>query len=192
MFFLTQMIIVVVGAIVHILLDHKANRRTQRRVVELLLIWLLGAGGVMAIVAGIGHIGPNSAEVAEGIGYRSSMFQWEIGWADIAIGVAGLGCIWRRNGWLTCATTVLAISYWGDAIGHIMQYSANGNTAPNNVWAIPSDILQPFLVIGLLIAYRITDRDLSLSAKAQPEADAVRLKATVLAEAAATEEHKRR
>ncbi len=183
MFFLVQMLVVVTGAVVHALVDRKPDRRTRRRVVELLLIWLLAGGGVMAIVAGILHIGPRSAEVAEGIGYRRSMFQWEIGWADIAIGVAGLLCVWKRDGWLTCAVTVLAVSYWGDAIGHVMQYSAHGNVAPDNYWAIPSDVLQPLLVVGLAVAYR----RLSRPAASETATDADRAAATAMAEAAAAE-----
>ena len=81
------------------------------------------------------------------------MFQWNSGWADAAIGVLGIGCAWRRDGWLTAAVVVLpsAISVMPS---HIMQLTVRDNTAPNNVWAIPSDIFGPLLAIGLLIAYR--------------------------------------
>lgn len=149
-----QTLVIVLGAVLHVLFDRNPQRRTKRRVVELFLIWFVAAGGVMAILAGLMHTGPMSADVAGGIGYRPSMFQWEIGWADIAIGVVGVACIWKRGSWLTCAVIVLAISYWGDAIGHVMQYVAHDNTAPDNVWAIPSDILQPLINICLLVAYR--------------------------------------
>ncbi len=33
-------------------------------------------------------------------------------------------------------------------IGYIMQYTVHDNTAPNNVWAIPSDILGPLLAVA--------------------------------------------
>ncbi|KAA0232843.1 MAG: hypothetical protein JJLCMIEE_02383 [Acidimicrobiales bacterium] len=158
MFFLVQSVVVVVGAIIHVFLDRKPDRRTARRVVELFMVWVIAGGGLMAIAAGLAHIGPNSDATAEDIGYTQSMFQWEIGWADIAIGVAGFLCIWKRDGWLTCAVTVLAISYSGDAIGHVMQYVAHDNTAPNNIWAIPSDIIQPLAAIALLVAYRRLSR----------------------------------
>jgi hypothetical protein len=46
------------------------------------------------------------------------------------------------------------VQYGGDAIGHIMEYVAHDNTAPSNVWAIPSDILQPIVAIVLLVIYR--------------------------------------
>lgn len=181
MFFLFQTLVVLLGAVLHVFLDRNPKRRTKRRVVELFLIWFVAAGGVMAIVAGIGHIGPFSTDVAGGIGYRPSMFQWEIGWADIAIGVVGVTCIWKRGSWLTCAVVVLAISYWGDAIGHVMQYVAHDNMAPENVWAIPSDIVQPLINICLLVAYRHLSKGQVTEMATTTETDEV----TARAEAAA-------
>jgi hypothetical protein len=155
-FFITPWVITFVGFAIHALLDRSPNRRTAHRIIELLLLWLLVFGGVWALLAALGHLGPNSAEIAAGIGYAPSMFQWEVGWADVAVGVLGVGCIWMRQQWLTAAVVVLSICYLGDAIGHIMQYTVHDNTAPNNVWAIPSDILGPVLAIVLLVAYRRT------------------------------------
>jgi hypothetical protein len=153
-FFLTPWVITFAGWGIHVAADRSEHARTPRRVVELLLLWVLVFGGAWTLVAALGHLGPNSAEIAAGIGYAPSMFQWEVGWADAAIGVLGIGCAWRRDGWLTAAVVVLAICYWGDAIGHVMQWSAHNNTAPDNVWAIPSDVLGPLLAVILLTAYR--------------------------------------
>ena len=153
-FFAIPWVITFVGWGTHVALDKSPDRRTPRRVVELLLLWLLVFGGIWALVAALGHLGPNSGEIAEGIGYAPSMFQWEVGWADAAIGVLGIGCIWMRDQWLTAAVVTLSICYLGDAIGHVMQYTVHDNTATNNVWAIPSDILGPVLAIGLLITLR--------------------------------------
>ena len=153
-FFLTPWIMTFLGWGIHSALDRSPQRRTPYRLVELLLLWVLVLGRVWSIIAALGHLGPNSGEIADGIGYARSMFQWEVGWADVAIGVLGIGCVWMRDQWLTAAVVVLSICYLGDAIGHIMQYVAHDNTAPNNVWAIPSDILGPVLAIVLLVAYR--------------------------------------
>ena len=153
-FFAIPWVITFVGWGIHAVVDKSPQRRTSGRLVELLLIWLLAMGGAWAIVGALGHLGPNSEEIAAGIGYAPSMFQWEVGWADVAIGVLGIGTIWMRQQWLTAAVVTLSICYLGDAIGHIMQYTVHDNTAPNNVWAIPSDILGPVLAIVLLIIYR--------------------------------------
>ncbi len=153
-FFLLPWIITFLGWGVHVAVDRSPQRRTGRRMVELLLLWVLVFGGIWSLIGALGHLGPNSTEIAEGIGYAPSMFQWEVGWADVAVGVLGIGCVWRRDGWLTASVVVLAVCYLGDAIGHIMQYTVHDNTAPDNVWAIPSDILGPVLAIVLLVAYR--------------------------------------
>lgn len=153
-FFLTPWVITFLGWAIHVRVDRSQYARTSRRVVELLLLWVLVFGGIWSLIGALAHLGPNSAEIAEGIGYAPSMFQWEVGWADVAIGVLGIGCAWRRDGWLTAAVVVLSICYLGDAIGHIMQWTVHDNTATSNVWAIPSDILGPVLAIALLVAYR--------------------------------------
>jgi len=84
------------------------------------------------------------------------MYEWEVGWADIAIGALGVACAWRalRGQWMTAAVVVLAISFGGDAIGHVMAWSAHSDTAAANVWAIPADLLQAGLAAALLIIYR--------------------------------------
>ena len=155
-FFAAQWVILLAGATIHWLLDRRRHGPRDGRGVELYLLWVLVFGGAWAIYGGIGHISGISDQLAESIGYTQSMFQWEVGWGDIALGVLGVGCAWTalRGHWMTAAVVVLAVQYGGDAIGHIMQWTANDNTAPDNVWAIPSDIAQPLLAIALLLAYR--------------------------------------
>lgn len=155
-YFAIQWLVLLVGVVVHVLVDRRRHGHRDGRVVELALLWVLVFGGAYAIYGGIGHISGMSDQLAETIGYAPSMFQWEVGWGDIALGVLGVGCAWRalRGQWLTAAVVVLAVQYGGDGIGHVMQWVANDNTAPDNVWAIPSDFLQPLLAIVLLLAYR--------------------------------------
>jgi hypothetical protein len=153
LFFLGPWVILVVGVVVHVLLDHHPDRRTGPRIVELSLLWVLVFGGITAIVGALGHIGPASIDTAENIGYVPSMFQWEVGFADIALGVLLLLSLRYRDRWLTAAVVAVAISYGGDAIGHIVEMSG-GNMKPGNVWSMPADLLQAALGVALLIAYR--------------------------------------
>jgi hypothetical protein len=71
-------VVLLLGWLTHLAVDRHPDRRTGRRAMELALLWLLVGGGV-------GHVGPNSTDIADQIGYRPSMFQWEVGWAHIAI-----------------------------------------------------------------------------------------------------------
>jgi hypothetical protein len=155
-FFAFQWLILLGGATVHWLIDRHRHGHRDGRTVELYLLWVMVFGGAWAIYGGLGHISGMSDQLAGSIGYAPSMFQWEVGWGDIALGVLGVGCAWAalRGHWLTAAVVVLAVQFGGDSIGHVMQWSANDNTAPDNVWAIPSDFAQPLLAIALLVAYR--------------------------------------
>jgi hypothetical protein len=156
-FFLSSWVVLAVGWLVHVFVDRVPNRRTKHRVIELLLLWLLVSTGVFGLIGATGHVSGYSGELAEQIGYQQSMFQWEVGWGDFALSVLLIGCAWPRlrGTWMTAAVVVLVIQYGGDAIGHIMEYVAHDNTAPSNVWAIPSDILQPVFAVVLLVIYRM-------------------------------------
>lgn len=149
----------IVGALVHVFVDSKANRRTAPRVIELFLVWIVAGTGAVAILGGIGHIGPNSTDLAEDIGFEQSFFQWEVGWGDIALGVVGFLCIWKRDSFMTAAVIVLVVQYGGDAIGHVMQLVEHDNTEPGNVLAIPTDIVFPLAAAILLFVYRRYERN---------------------------------
>jgi hypothetical protein len=153
-FFLVPWAVWVAGIFLTVLLDRHRLRRTRSRLIEISLLWTMVWFGVWGLVGVAGHIGPNSAEVAASIGYAPSMFQWEVGFGDLTLSVLAIACYWFRDRWMTAAVVAIAISYGGDAVGHIMQFVGDGNTAPDNVWAIPSDIIQPLLGVVLLLAYR--------------------------------------
>ncbi len=155
-FFAIQWIVMIVGAAIHIAMDRRRHGHRPGRAVELGLLWVMVFGGGYAIWGGVGHASGGSNQLAESIGYAPSMFQWEVAWGDIALGLLGVGCAWKalRGHWMTAAVVVLTVQFGGDAIGHLMQWVANDNSAPDNVWALPSDVLQPAVAILLLMAYR--------------------------------------
>lgn len=146
-FFAIQWTVLLVGFLAHVLLDRSAVRRTGGRVYELAALWLLVGMGAFNLWGGFGHTGPTSDQVAAAIGYAPSMFQWEIGWADIALGVLGVLCVRRshRSDWTNATLVALTVSFYGDGIGHVMQLVGHGNLAPDNVWAIPTCFLVPAL-----------------------------------------------
>jgi len=155
-FFVMQWVFILGGATIHMIVDRRKHGHREGRVTELYLLWVLVFGGAWAIYGGVLHTSGSSGQLAESIGYAPSMFQWEVGWGDIALGVLGVGCAWKklRGQWMTAAVVVLAIQYGGDGIGHIMEWVAHNNLAPDNTWAIPSDFAQPIVALVLLAAYR--------------------------------------
>lgn len=162
-YFMLPWLIILIGWGIHVFVDKVPTKRTKHRVVELLLLWLLVTTGAFGLIGATAHVTGLSDETAIGIGYEQSMFQWEVGWGDYALCVLLIGCALQRfrGTWMTAAVVVLTIQYGGDAIGHVMEYVADNNTAPENVWAIPSDFLQPIIAIILLVIYRQGEKKLA-------------------------------
>jgi uncharacterized membrane protein YsdA (DUF1294 family) len=174
-FFAAFWVVLVLGFGVHWLADRRRPGRGPHRTAELILLWVVVLGGVWTIFAGLGLADGHSYQSANSTGYTPSMYEWEVGWADIAIGFLGVACARKalRGRWMTAAVTVLAISFGGDAIGHIMQWSIHGNTAPVNVWAIPQDIVQAGLAVLLLLIYRRLEGSASSPPRQLAEAGSV-------------------
>lgn len=157
-YFLFQWVVIVLGFGLHAALDRTRYRHTKGRVAELAALWMVVGFGAWSIWGGVFHVGPTSTSIAEQIGYAPSMFQWEVGWADIAFGVLGVLCVMRRfrTGWTDALLAGLTIYFFGDGIGHIMQLVVHGNVAPDNVWALPADFLIPIVsIVAVLVARRL-------------------------------------
>jgi len=143
------------GALFHIAFSRTFSRdgRTQERMVETLLAyWFALAIGAAGVFEFAGHMF-RANQVAASIGWLpGSPFQQEVAFADLALGVLGIACIFvRDNFWLATAIAA-AVMYWGDALGHIDQIVRYGNHHPGNSGAVLwGDIFIPAFAILLLI-----------------------------------------
>ena len=94
------------------------------------------------------------------IGWADSPFQFEVGMADLAIGVAGCAAFRSSFGFRAAAVLVNAIFLLGDAVGHVRQMIAAGNFAPGNAGPVfYLDIILPALTIALLLMSRRRSAD---------------------------------
>ena len=110
--------------------------------------------GVSGLWAGIAHVAfPEVA--ASHIGWQVSPFQFEVGMADLAIGVTACLAFWRSWDFRAAAVCAASIFLLGDAIGHVRQMLVAGNFAPGNA-GVPfyMDIIGPLLAIVLLVLSR--------------------------------------
>jgi hypothetical protein len=132
-------------------------RRGHGNTAERYLSWILLLPiGVTGLWAGIAHVFfPETA--AAHIGWQVSPFQFEVGMADLAIGVTACIAFWRDLGFKAAAVSAASIFLLGDAIGHVRQMISTGNFAPGNA-GVPfyMDIVCPVLAIVLLV---IASRD---------------------------------
>ena len=120
-----------------------------------LLSWILllpiGVSGIWAAVFHLFFPGIAAAD----IGWEPSPFQFEVGMADLAMGIAACISFWRSLDFKAAVVIINAIFLLGDAIGHVRQMIAEGNFASGNA-GVPfySDIAFPVLAIILLIIVR--------------------------------------
>jgi hypothetical protein len=131
--------------------------------VERLLAWLLLLPiGVTGLWAGISHVF-FPATAAAHIGWQVSPFQFEVGMADLAIGVTACISFWRDLSFKAAAVCTASIFLLGDATGHVREMVVAGNFAPGNA-GLPfyMDVICPALAITLLII-AIRDRNAAWS-----------------------------
>jgi disulfide bond formation protein DsbB len=132
-----------------------AIRRGAENTAERFLSWILLLPiGVTGLWAGAAHVFfPTVA--ASHIGWQTSPFQFEVGMADLAIGVTACVSFWRDLSFKAAAVCAASVFLLGDAVGHIHQMIAANNFAPGNA-GVPfyMDVICPALAISLLIVAR--------------------------------------
>lgn len=112
--------------------------------------------GLMGLWGALGHI-VFPAQSAAAIGWANSPFQYEVGVANLGIGLAGIIAAISSNWGFRAAVAVMTASFLGGAaIGHVVQISQTGNVAVGNAGPILyTDILTPVsMVILLALTFR--------------------------------------
>lgn len=129
---------------------------TLPRLLEVVLLWQLVFGiGLSGLLGATGHI-LNADAVAESIGWPAgNPFQTEVGFANLAFGVLGLLCFFRRDGFWMATIVGVLIFFIGDGILHVYQTYALGNYAPNNAGLVLYfDIIYPIALLFLYALYK--------------------------------------
>lgn len=150
MIYVVYALVALGGAGVH-LWRHPADRRGQRRIEVVLLWWIVVMIGAAGIVGGLLHLFDGPA-IAREIGFTrgDGGFQTEVGFGDLALGLAAVLCIWIRDRYWLAILLIAAVSLWGHAYGHIHQEVVNDNHDPDNTGPVLyADILVP--LVGLLL-----------------------------------------
>lgn len=117
------------------------------KIVRYLLVFPIGLMGLWAFV---GHVF-FPEEAARSIGWQTSPFQYEVGVANLGIGLAGLYAAFRGFE-ARMAAALVAICFLGGAgIGHIREIAETGNLAPGNAGPIlVTDFATPTVILILL------------------------------------------
>lgn len=154
MFQLVFIAIAVVLATIHLLLSRK-GRASGAAIAETYLLYLFVIYvGLMGLLSAYAHVF-RPVQTSASIGWSTSPYEYEVGMADLTVGVLGVLCVWvRGNFWLA---TAIANFFWleGDAIGHIRQIEEYNNHAPNNSGIfLYLEIMMPFIILLLTLYHR--------------------------------------
>jgi hypothetical protein len=124
----------------------------ERRMLENGLLWLVGVQG---FVFASGHLF-FADSVADSVGWpRGNPFQFEVGLANLALGVLGAFASSHNRDWWLATVVAFAVFYFGAAIGHVKEAVTERNFAPGNIGgALVFDVAAPAL---LIILYVVTD-----------------------------------
>jgi hypothetical protein len=153
MFQLVFVLLALAGASIHIAFS--PGRRTRGAAVETYLLYFFVVYvGLTGLLAAYAHVF-RPVETSASIGWQTSPYEYEVGMADLAVGVLGVLCRWfRGNFWLA---TAIANAVWllGDAIGHIREVVLAKNYAPNNSGIfLVLVIIMPLVILFLTLYHR--------------------------------------
>jgi hypothetical protein len=118
------------------------------RMLRYLFLFPLGIQGLWAFD---GHV-VFPERSAEAIGWAPSPFQYEVGAANLGLGLASIYAAFRGFEARVAAGIVAACFLIGAGIVHIRDILATGNLAPGNAGPIMvTDFLTPIVVLALLV-----------------------------------------
>lgn len=147
-------LIAVVGASVHLAFSSE-RRRSGAAITGIYLLYLFFFYvGLMGLLTAYAHVF-RPVETSASIGWLTSPYEYEVGMADLTVGVLGVLCLkFRSNFWLA---TAIANAVWllGDAVGHIQQMTRNHNHASNNSGIfLVTEIIMPLVILSLTFYHR--------------------------------------
>jgi hypothetical protein len=98
-------------------------------------------------------------QTSASIGWATSPYEYEVGMADLTVGVLGILClVFRGEFWLA---TAIANAVWllGDAVGHVRQMVRNGDYAANNSGLfLVMEFITPVVILVLVLYQRRSAR----------------------------------
>jgi Na+/melibiose symporter-like transporter len=117
------------------------------RLLRYLFFFPLGIQGLWGLV---GHVF-FAERVAASIGWATSPFQYEVGVANLGLGLASLYAAFKGFEARVAVAIAAACFLVGAGIGHIRDIAETGNLAPGNAGPIMvTDFLTPIVIVVLL------------------------------------------
>jgi hypothetical protein len=156
MFNLFFALLAVLAASLHLMLSSQRRSSARAIAATYLIYFLFFYVGIMGVFTAYAHVF-RPLQTSASIGWATSPYEYEVGMADLTVGVLGILCLWiRGNFWLA---TAIANAVWllGDAIGHLREVLLHNNHAANNSGIfIYAEIITPLLILFLALYHHRT------------------------------------
>src|ERR1700679_2331104 len=131
MFQLIFVILALAAASIHLALSRN-SRSSKTAIARTYLLYLLFIYvGLMGLLTAYAHVF-RPEQTSASIGWSTSPYEYEVGMADLTVGVLGILCLWIRGNFWLATTIVYSSLILGDAVGHLRQIVLNNNHAANN------------------------------------------------------------
>jgi hypothetical protein len=142
----------ILAASVHLAFSPERRRSGPSIAATYLLYLLFLYVGMMGLLTAYAHVF-RPLQTSASIGWSTSPYEYEVGMADLTVGVLGVLClVFRGEFWLA---TAIANALWllGDAVGHVRQMLLYNNHAANNAGLfLALEFIVPLLIL-LLVFY---------------------------------------
>jgi uncharacterized membrane protein len=154
MFQVVFVVLSLVAASIHLALS-PSHRSSKAAIAQTYLLYLLFIYvGLMGLFTAYAHIF-RPVQTSASIGWSTSPYEYEVGIADLTVGVLGVLCVWFRGNFWLAAAIANAVWLLGDAVGHIRQITINNNHAANNAGIfLVAEIVTPFVILFLALYSR--------------------------------------
>jgi len=147
-------LIAVTGASIHLAFSPK-RRGSGAAIAGTYLLYLFFLYvGMMGVLTSYAHVF-RPVQTSASIGWSTSPYEYEVGMADLTVGVLGILCLkFRGNFWLATAIAN-GVWLWGDAVGHVRQMTLNNDHAANNSGLfLVAEFVVPFVILFLTFFHR--------------------------------------
>jgi hypothetical protein len=152
-------VLALVAASIHLAFSRKRRSSAVAVVGTYLLYLLVIYVGLMGLFTAYYHVF-RPIEASASIGWQTSPYEYEVGMADLTVGVLGILCLAFRDGFWLATSIANAVWLLGDAVGHIRQVVNNNNHAEYNAGVfLVFEVVMPILILNLAIYYRSTSDD---------------------------------
>ena len=152
-------VLALVAASVHLAFSRKRRSHGVSVVGTYLLYLLVIYVGLMGLFTAYYHVF-RPVEASASIGWQTSPYEYEVGMADLTVGVLGILCLAFRDGFWLATSIANAVWLLGDAVGHISQMVTHNNHAKYNAGVfLLLEVVMLILILDLVIYYRSRAND---------------------------------